>query len=348
MEEKTNREKDDKLTELNVRFPAIKVSQEILDNMNRVYLSPQLTSLSRTVQEIGKSMFKVANSPAMEQLANLNQVFADSTSKFYDSPAMENLMRINQEISESMAIISSSPAMEKMAILNRQLAVSVNNIYSSLDYQKQLISIQKTVLSLNKIPTNIHLKDLVDSSYLASVANELHKYDTFTNVMESPEEKTSAEEVGSFLQQGITVSDYQALEKKLDTLLERSKEPDRITKKDIILLVLNILFSPIFQPFHDVYSEWVQMPANYIIKTIKNDIKSSYEQDIYSRVRIVKKDELKIKQNNRRDSSTIGELNVGDVVEIIYKKKNWTKIRKIENDVIVEGWVYTRYLQKIN
>lgn len=151
MEEKTNREKDDKLTELNVRFPAIKVSQEILDNMNRVYLSPQLTSLSRTVQEIGKSMFKVANSPAMEQLANLNQVFSDSTSKFYDSPAMENLMRINQEISESMAIISSSPAMEKMAILNRQLAVTTLFTYSIFHSYYSLFRFQVSFCMSNLI-----------------------------------------------------------------------------------------------------------------------------------------------------------------------------------------------------
>lgn len=340
--------KEDNFTELNINLPAIKASQEILANISRVYISPQLTNLNRTVQEIGQSMLKVTNSPAMEQIANLDQVFVDSAFKFYDSPVVESVAKITQQISETMSIISSSPAMEKISILNKQLAVSISSIYSSTEYQQYFTSIQKIISSLNKTPTNVQLRDLIDSSYLASITNELYKSDVFTHVMESPEEKISTEEIGSVLQQGITVRDYQALENKLDILLEKSKEPERITRKDIILLVLNILLYPVFQPFHNLYSEWAQQPANHIIEIIKKEIKPSSEQDVYSKIRITKKDELKIKQSNRRDSPTIGELTFGEVVEIVYKKKNWTKVRTIENNIILEGWVYTRYLQKIN
>src|SRR5699024_6503959 len=138
------------------------------------------------------------------------------------------------------------------------------------------------------------------------------------------------------------------LENDAEEKIEKEAEKKRAKKIKIMNFIFILFLQPFLQPFLITYNAWAQATTTKIIKTIKNDIKSSYEQDIYSKVRIVKKDELKIKQSNRRDSSTIGELNFGDVVEMVYKKKNWTKIRKIENDAIMEGWVYTRYLQKIN
>ena len=41
-------------------------------------------------------------------------------------------------------------------------------------------------------------------------------------------------------------------------------------------------------------------------------------------------------------------LNIGEIVEITTKKKNWSRIKIIKGNEIIEGWVYTRYLQKIN
>ena len=119
MDEKTNKEasgeQEDNLSDLNASFPTIKASQEILYNMSRIYLSPQLMNLNRTIQEVGKSMYKVTTSPAMEQLANLNQVFVvDSTFKFYDSSVIESVARINQQMAETISIIPHLPAIKNM------------------------------------------------------------------------------------------------------------------------------------------------------------------------------------------------------------------------------------------
>lgn len=361
MDEKTNKEasgeQEDNLSDLNASFPAIKASQEILYNMSRIYLSPQLMNLNRTIQEVGKSMYKVTTSPAMEQLANLNQVFVvDSTFKFYDSSVIESVARINQQMAGTISIIPHSLAIKNMTRANQHLVESMNTIYSSPAYQKYFKSIQQTIRSLDKISANLRLNEFINSSYLTDIVSELYTTEGFSDVVDSIEEDNSTEEIEAILQQGFSPRYYHALEKKIDLLLEndveekfeKEAEKKRTKKRKIIVFILKSLILPFFLPFYqpslEVYNDWAQAPAT---KIIKNEIKVSYEQDIYSKVRIVKKDELKIKQSNRRDSSTIGEVNFGDVVEIIYKKKNWTKIRKVENGTILEGWVYTRYLQKI-
>ena len=57
--------------------------------------------------------------------------------------------------------------------------------------------------------------------------------------------------------------------------------------------------------------------------------------------------------NARKEKSTkskiISHLSFGEVVEIIQKDKNWCLVRKYDNDneIIIQGWVFTRYLSRI-
>ena len=49
-----------------------------------------------------------------------------------------------------------------------------------------------------------------------------------------------------------------------------------------------------------------------------------------------------------RKSKVIGQLHLGNIVEIIDKRKNWIKILYLDkkNDISIKGWVFTRYTRK--
>lgn len=49
----------------------------------------------------------------------------------------------------------------------------------------------------------------------------------------------------------------------------------------------------------------------------------------------------------RSDSAIIARLKFGSIVRVISARKDWTKVQFVKDDALVEGWVYTRYLQPI-
>ena len=65
--------------------------------------------------------------------------------------------------------------------------------------------------------------------------------------------------------------------------------------------------------------------------------------------RIVKADVLNVREGKSRSTKVIASLKFGEVVEIIRKEKNWCLIKRYnsENETYIQGWVFTRYLERI-
>lgn len=229
----------------------------------------------------------------------------------------------------------------------------MNKLFNSPAVEASLISVQQAALLLGKLSINISVTDTINGNEnISEFANILYKSSLLPDILEIPNEEISRQEIHDVLQEENLLSQYKSLERKIDNLSEKIDKnetlQDKITKKDVILMLIQILLLPFFHPFLGIYSNWAQQPATQIIKTIKNEIKSTNEKEIYREIRIVKENGLQVKRSNRRDSQTIGDLNIGEIVEITTKKKNWSRIKIIKGNEIIEGWVYTRYLQKIN
>ena len=85
------------------------------------------------------------------------------------------------------------------------------------------------------------------------------------------------------------------------------------------------------------------------INWLNDELKKNVSQQITQNFRIVTKDDLAVRTGKGMDTRIKGQLNHGDVVQILEKKKNWTYVSfsNYKNEEVIEGWVFTRYLKQI-
>lgn len=332
---------------------SIELEKKTVELMNRISASPAFENLAHITQELAESVYRFSTSPIIENIVNFNQQLAEAIYRTSASPALDNVLKFNQQLADSIVNLSTLPAIENLANLNEQWTESMNKLFNSPAVEASLINVQQVALLLGKLSINISVTDTINGNEnISEFANILYKSSLLPDILEIPNEEISRQEIHDVLQEENLLSQYKSLERKIDNLSEKIDKnetlQEKITKKDVILMLIQILLLPFFHPFLGIYSNWAQQPATQIIKIIKNEIKSTNEKDIYREIRIVKENGLQVKRSNRRDSQTIGDLNIGEIVEITTKKKNWSRIKIIKGNEIIEGWVYTRYLQKIN
>jgi Bacterial SH3 domain len=66
-------------------------------------------------------------------------------------------------------------------------------------------------------------------------------------------------------------------------------------------------------------------------------------------LRIVSTTTLEVRRYPRRpDSDVVGNLRLGMVVMVVRRQNDWTLVQYVNGDVLVRGWVYSRYLQRID
>lgn len=92
-----------------------------------------------------------------------------------------------------------------------------------------------------------------------------------------------------------------------------------------------------------------QSVTDYIEKEYFDSNEKNTLNDIHKNFRIVTKDNLVVREGEKVDSGINGKLNSRDVVQIVKKKRNWTYVfySNYEDDLVIEGWVFTRYLKEI-
>lgn len=79
-------------------------------------------------------------------------------------------------------------------------------------------------------------------------------------------------------------------------------------------------------------------------------LKKSVPTDMVNFFMIVTKSALTVHKREEVNSKVVGTLATTDVVRITKKKRNWTRIsyQNPNSGKVLEGWVLTRYLKKIN
>lgn len=93
---------------------------------------------------------------------------------------------------------------------------------------------------------------------------------------------------------------------------------------------------------------------NYYIKNYTVNNNFSIEKDEHlnfvDNARYVTAEKLNVRNGPSKDYDIIDTLKYGNVVKIKSKVKHWAEIlyKDIENDIFIEGWVCTRYLEKFD
>ncbi len=130
-------------------------------------------------------------------------------------------------------------------------------------------------------------------------------------------------------------------------------------KLDEIKKAHPLVAGAIFQVFWIIVSLvigafFTQNSNNYYIQnyTVNNNfsIEKDEHLDFVDNARYVIAEKLNVRNGPSKDYDIIDTLKYGTVVKVKSKVKYWTEIlyKDIDNDIFIEGWVYTRYLEKFD
>jgi len=124
-------------------------------------------------------------------------------------------------------------------------------------------------------------------------------------------------------------------------------------EKIVTLLFLPVfisLFMSVINPISDYYvKEFLGSNSKKTENNLKAKLKETLDAATLKSYRIVVKNGLTIKLKPFAKSKTLGIVNFGQPVLFLERKKDWTLILwRDEEDSVIQGWVFSRYLRKIN
>ena len=151
--------------------------------------------------------------------------------------------------------------------------------------------------------------------------------------------------------QGQSANILEAIER---LIVEVRSVKDPLIQKILIQLIFPVVFALVFAFFNPVADFYVK---NYLNKQEKKQISTHINRSVVDNVqakevlrhfRYVKADVLCVRKNKSKSGQLIGYLYFGQVVEILEKRKNWSRIKWVDEtgNMSIEGWVLTRYSSK--
>lgn len=215
----------------------------------------------------------------------------------------------------------------------------VSNMFETITSNIANICYTDTITScINEIiDSNINLNTiLVNKEIINNTSIDIEKFDkddkenTFTNVKEI-----------------INISQKDNAEQLIYNKLNEIKKEHPLVA-EAISQIFWIIISLVIGAF------FTQNSNNYYIQnyTINNNfyIQKDEQSDFIDNARYVIAEKLNVRNGPSKDYDIIDTLKYGNVVKVKSKVKHWTEIlyKDIENDIFIEGWVYTRYLEKFD
>lgn len=134
-----------------------------------------------------------------------------------------------------------------------------------------------------------------------------------------------------------------------DNFLEKLRDLKKPVRKYVLFAILTILLNLLSAYIYDTY-----VSSNYEKKSVIKDMKKAFvtqdEIDSLSNYRTVIASALNVRTKPSRNSGIVGKIYLGKVVKVLKRKKDWTLIEMSSQDseILIRGWVFTRYLDKIS
>jgi hypothetical protein len=142
------------------------------------------------------------------------------------------------------------------------------------------------------------------------------------------------------------------LQSFFDILAEKAKSLKGPIKAFILYFLLPYfigILSTLTSPYYsNIISPESSSNRQVIVKKIKKQTIANFEFTEISSFRFVKADILNVRTKPTIKSEKIDELYLGQVVQIIKKKRNWSFVEYLDASIgeIYSGWVFTRYLER--
>ncbi|NFB52043.1 hypothetical protein EXM40_04310 [Clostridium botulinum] len=306
---------------------------------NLSFADSGLKYTSNIQKSLGISKYIKNMSSMQSSIYNLG--LADSGLKYISS------IQKSLGISEYIKNMSSMQA----SIYNLVLADSRLKYISSM--QKSL-GINKTIKNVSKLQNFLEKQKIVREKYLNELKNENITINNDGSICVDSgiiTKQEIEEKVDKCIEDIVDKSnDYENWETKLYSQFKEEEKKHPILVK-IVAFMISIMIAFVINDYLSRISQKDYKRSNdvFIVKNIKKEFKyESFDSETLKKYRIVSHNGLIIKSDCSMKSSTISKLDVGKVVKIVYKNKNWTLIEwECEDGNTNIGWTLTRYLARI-
>ncbi|MDR7091758.1 ABC-type tungstate transport system substrate-binding protein [Cellvibrio fibrivorans] len=141
---------------------------------------------------------------------------------------------------------------------------------------------------------------------------------------------------------------------KLIELVSSLKEPFHHKLITLLLFpVILVIVSSVLNPIADFYvkKELKNNEKRQIEKELRTNVaRMEIDKSYLSAFKMVSASVLNVRKSATKKSPVLGTLYFGNVVEVIEKHRSWTLIswRDSESGTAIQGWVYSRYLKRLN
>ncbi len=322
-------------------FDSIKRTTEMMNSTKTFQAALASIKVNDSVQRMMKSMN--FTSSIQKAISSLN--YNDSLQKMMES------MNHTKTIQDALSSVRVNDSVQRM-MKSMDFANSIQKAVSSLN---DTGSIQKMMESANYTNTLNNISKFNNlSSQMQGVGAFLVKPSILEQIIESnnswkdlvPSQLTIEQE--EFTQSIAPLSNAKNESEFLSFFL---KTPPVIQAFVIFFFLqfflpqVNNIISLVLNPYIQEIIATSNKTSKDLVKKIKHVPASSFGIDV-SRLRFITGTNLRLRQKNSTNSQVIDELEIGQIVEVIRKKKNWIQVKVTYEDEVLIGWVFTRYTAK--
>ena len=183
--------------------------------------------------------------------------------------------------------------------------------------------------------------------YAENLIEELPKEKAISKEKMADEVKRQAEDLFEELEHEEIADEVEFLERSWRKVVEVSNKIPDWLKNCLVMIIWSIYSDVWFQISHQAAG-----PTTIVHKPVTVIIKKATRQGLQlpSEYRFVIAKVLNVRERPKRHSDIRGKLFAGDLVMIKKKKKNWSLVEysNEESGIKIQGWVFTRYLRKVN
>lgn len=281
----------------------------------------------------------------------MSNIIADILPKNYINTISESILS-QTYMSNLINSIESILPKNYINTISETLSVFANNALKNIIPQNYVPNMFETITNnvsnicytdtitncINEIiDSNINLNTiLVNKEIMNNTSVDIEKFDkndrenTFTNIKEI-----------------INISQKDNAEQLIYNKLNEIKKEHPLVA-GAIFQIFWIIISLVIGAF------FTQNSNNYYIQnyTVNNNfsIQKDEQSDFIDNARYVIAEKLNVRSGPGKNYEIINTLKYGNVVKVQSKVRYWTEIlyKDIENDILIKGWVYTRYLEKFD
>ena len=261
------------------------------------------------------------------------------------------MLNQHQEHLERLAGVSGVTKMLNQHQEQLERLAGVSGVTKMLNQWAGLLGVPNPIIISE---ANIHkwidtLEEQIEDSVTEDI--QVNADGTITYLDEIYLNETIESDIDRYVNESDIFTESLPLEVRINNFLNSLSQQHPLIRKILIYFLLPIILG-IFvnnitsSPQTINYNE---VSVNQTVKILTKEYKIYIQnEDFFLQHRIVTKDNLKVYEGNSKHSHCIGTLEQYDIVKVIYKRKNWTLVEFVdENEQINRGWIFTRYLRKM-